>query len=496
MIRKAASILLTRDPDSTEVYLVKRNPKLKFFGGYFAFPGGTLDAKDEDLKIKNALMLRNDMVKYLGAAAREVFEETGILLSRGEKKISDQLLRDYRQKLLADEITFSKILINENHVIDATEFNPICSILTPEFAPVRYETQFFWAKIPHGMRPEIWPGELMSGDFYKAEEALSFWKKGQMLIAPPIIIMLQELVGQSVKSFSHHLREIVQSYRQGKIHLVYFTPGVQMITLQTRTIPPATYTNTYLVGESQMYIVDPAPSEPKEQKRLWEYLDTLIKEGGKLKGILLTHHHPDHIGALKACQERYDLPILGHRETAVKLPHIQFTRHLNHGDKLDLGHAPDGPPDWKLKVYHTPGHAMGHLSFQETRYGAIIAGDMISTVSTIVISPPEGHLTTYLHSLEFLEKVTTGMLYPSHGPPFRDGRKIIQYYIKHRKEREDKLLKALSKSPQSSFDLVKIVYDDVDPQLWPLAERSLLAGLIKLIEEGKCQKIGDKYQTC
>ncbi|MFQ5825041.1 MAG: MBL fold metallo-hydrolase [bacterium] len=495
MTRQAVSILLTRDPDSTEVYLVKRNPELKFFGGYYAFPGGTLEVDDAELEIKNAARIHKDTSKYLVAAVREVFEETGILLTCSERRISKEILQDYRSRLLADEITFSEILKQEKHIIDAVDFHTICSITTPVFSPTRYETQFYWVKIPEGTTPDIWPGELVHGDFFRAEEAVVLWKNGDMLIVPPVIFMLHELVGSTVKAFTNRIHAIAESYQKGKIHEVYFTPGVQLIALQTRTLFPATHTNTYLIGESQIYIVDPAPFDPTEQQRLWNYLDDLIQQGREFKGILLTHHHPDHVGALEACQKRYGLPVFAHRETAQRLPNIQIERYLRHGDKIDLGPTPDGRSGWVLKVYHTPGHAQDHLAFQENRYGAVIAGDMISTISTIVISPPEGHLTTYLKSLEFLKSITTGTLYPGHGPAVRDGQEVIQYYIEHRKAREEKLLKSLSKEPKSLSDLIPKVYDDVDPQYWPVAEHTLLSGLIKLIEEGRCHKVGDKYQT-
>lgn len=491
--RNAVSILLTRDPDSTEVYLVERNPKLRFFGGYFAFPGGTLDEEDADIELQNASKFNKELLRYLVAAVREVFEEAGILLSQGSKEIPEDLLQEYRKKLLAQEIHFSEILKKENQFIDAADFHFIRSILTPEFSPVRYDTQFFWVKIPDGMSPEIWQGELVDGKFYTAEKALSLWKGGEMLIVPPVIFMLKELVGRSVRDFTPYIQQYAEAYRRGKIHQVYFTPGVQVVTLQSRTLLPATYTNTFLIGESQLYIVDPAPSDSREQERLWDYLDDLIKEGAEFKGILLTHHHPDHIGALRACQERYGLPVMAHQKTAEKLPEFQFSRYVEHGDELDLGSAPDGQPGWKLKAYHTPGHALGHLCFRETRYGAVIAGDMISTISTIVISPPEGHMATYLRSLKFLESITTGMLYPGHGPAVRNGKQVIHYYIEHRQEREQKLLDALSQEPQSPSELVKKVYDDVDPNIWPLAGHSLRAGLIKLIEEGKCERVGDRY---
>lgn len=493
--RKAVSILLTRDPDSTEVFLVERSPSLRFFGGYYAFPGGKLDDEGTAIEVRNAEAMDHESRRCLLAAAREIFEETGVLLSRGHSAISEERLRVYREQLLGCETNFAAMLKHENHHIDAADFHPLGTIITPEFSPLRYETRFYWAKIPEGSNPQIVKGELIAGDFMLAEEALAKWRRGEILIAPPVVMMLRELAGRSVSKFAPIVHDIAESYLRGRIHRVYFTPGVQLVTLKTRTLPPATHTNTYLVGESDLYIIDPAPTDPTEQARLWNYLDEQISEGRELKAILLTHHHSDHVGALRECARRYGLPILAHEQTAANMPDIQFTGHLQHGDELELGVAPDGQPNWKLKVYHTPGHAAGHLCFQETRYGAIIAGDLISTVSTIVISPPEGRLATYLESLRFLESVAAGALYPAHGPAVRDGQSVVRYYLRHRKEREQKLLRALRRGPQTPHELVKQVYNDVGKEIWPLAEHSLRAGLIKLIEEGKCQQVGEKFMA-
>ena len=492
--RKAVSILLTRDPDSTEVFLVERNPKLKFFGGYFAFPGGTLDREDADIAITNAEAFAPELLPYLVAAAREVFEETGVLLAEGQAALAPEVRAAYRKALLAGERDFTDILQETGLVLDAAYFHPLCNITTPEFAPVRYDTQFFWVKVPEAQAPEIWPGELVSGAFFRAEDALARWHRGEMLIVPPILLMLKALHGSSVRAFVSEVRRVGESYARGALHQVYFTPGVQMVTLRTATLPPATHTNTYLVGESELYVVDPAPSEPAEQARFWDYLDAQLREGRKLRAILLTHHHSDHVGALPACQRRYHLPVWAHRHTAEKLAGVRVDRQLDDGEELPLGTSPDGQPGWHLTVYHTPGHARGHLCFQESRYRALLAGDLISTVSTIVISPPEGHLATYLRSLERLETLADGTLYPSHGPAVRDGRAVVRYYLQHRREREQKLLQALSATPQSLRDLVQQVYDDVEPNLWPLAERSLLAGLEKLMEEEKCERVGEAYR--
>jgi glyoxylase-like metal-dependent hydrolase (beta-lactamase superfamily II)/8-oxo-dGTP pyrophosphatase MutT (NUDIX family) len=490
--RTAVSVLLTRDPESSEVYLIERNPKLKFFGGYYAFPGGTLDAEDHTIPVASPENLSDEVMPYIVAAAREVLEETGVLLTRGDK-ISASATKEYRRKLLSGAMNFSYFLQHECLEVDVRAFHVICKIVTPEFSPVRYETYFLWASIPDDQTPEIWEGELMAGEFVSAEDALSRWKGGEILVVPPVIVMLQELVGRKVRTFTSSVVEIAQSYLRGKIHRVYFTPGIQMVTLKTRTLLPATHTNAYVIGESEIYVVDPAPSDQDEQAKLWDYLDDLLKEDRKLKGILLTHHHSDHVGALGECQAKYGLPLLAHEKTAAKLVDVECSQFLNHGDELPLGTSPDGEPNWKLQVLHTPGHASGHLAFRENRYGAVIAGDLISTVSTIVISPPDGHLATYLDSLRQLQSVTDGTLYPSHGPAVREGKRVIQYYLKHREERELKLLAALSQTPSSSYDLVRHVYDDVDSSIWPLAEHSLRAGLIKLIEEGRCKEVSGGY---
>ena len=491
--RKAVSVVLCKSSDSSQVYLVERNPRLRFFGGYFAFPGGTLDDDDPSIPATNVSALSDERVPYILAAAREVFEETGILLTCGDNAIQPERRREYRDALLTGQISFRDILLQAGHVVDLTDFHFICHLLTPEFAPVRYDTQFYWAEIPPGQDPEIIPGELVDGGYYDASAALTEWRHGRMQVVPPVTFMLNEFAASSVAAGMVNVVKEAEEYRAGALHQIYFTPGVQMLPLKTRTLFPASHTNAYLVGEADMLLIDPAPADDDEQERLWRFLDKRISEGKKLSAILLTHHHADHVGAVSACQRRYKLPLLGHKLTADYLPDLAFDRYLEDGDVLPLGQSPDGQPDWTLKVYHTPGHASGHLAFQESRYGAVIAGDMISTLSTIVINPPDGHMATYMHSLHRLLEITTGTIYPSHGPAVATGRALLQHFIDHRNEREKKLLAALSHKAQRADELVREVYDDVDATIWRLAERSLEAGLIKLIEEGRCVQTSHGY---
>ena len=96
--------------------------------------------------------------------------------------------------------------------------------------------------------------------------------------------------------------------------------------------------------------------------------------------------------------------------------------------------------------------------------------------------------------MKLLESIADGTVYPGHGPPARDGKKAIQAALRHRQEREDQLLAALSGKPQLVADLVPYIYTDVDKSMWELAGRSLTSGLIKLQEEGRVEEKEGGYR--
>jgi glyoxylase-like metal-dependent hydrolase (beta-lactamase superfamily II) len=126
----------------------------------------------------------------------------------------------------------------------------------------------------------------------------------------------------------------------------------------------------------------------------------------------------------------------------------------------------------------------------EDRYRSVIAGDLVSTVSTVVIDPPEGHLATYLASLRRVLAESPGLVYPSHGLPRRDGADLLREYLAHRADREAALVAALKDGVSAVPALVPRVYPEIDARLHTLAERSLRAGLEKLAEEGRVEAAG------
>jgi glyoxylase-like metal-dependent hydrolase (beta-lactamase superfamily II) len=156
----------------------------------------------------------------------------------------------------------------------------------------------------------------------------------------------------------------------------------------------------------------------------------------------------------------------------------------------------EGEPGWRLRALHTPGHARGHLCFHEEITGAIITGDLVVGIGTVVIDPPEGNMKQYfdsLHRLLALPKLS--VLFPAHGPAIGSARQKIEEYIEHRTMRENKILAAIQAGGSRPSEIVEAAYTDVNPAMWGLAERSTLAHLEKLEEERRVVRDGDGYRV-
>ena len=502
------------------VFLAQRAPELRFFGGYWAMPGGTLSNEDLGSSAGSAPTSNDDEATALQACAhRELFEELGLLrheLAAPQSKAqrSVEWLRQQRQALLDHEALLAKSKGDESlqatspwaSIIDGapqpSPLRSLCRIETPAFAPVRYDTVFFHVPLEaccggtNGIEPDIWPGELIDGRFWTPAEALMAWRRGDLLLVPPVVIMLEHLAREpDFEHFATAIASTASSYHEGALHQVRFSPGIVLAPLRTPTLPPATTTNCYIVGHQQLWIVDPGSPDANEQQRLLNLLDQLCATGQQLAGVLLTHHHPDHIGGVAALCQARGLKVSAHHKTLDRLdPGIPRGEVLSDGSRITLGTAPDGTPDWQLEAIFTPGHDQGHLCFRETRYEAVLVGDMLSTISTIIIDPPEGHLTTYLQSLERLQQYQIATLYPAHGPAVQNGQKLVEKYLRHRRQREVTLHKVLSESPGTVEQLLPKVYWDADVRLYPFARRSLLAGLEKLAEEGVARERDGHWQ--
>src|SRR5262249_43057547 len=265
-ITAAASVLLTRGPGSREVYAILRGRQLKFFGGFWAFPGGKLT------KLESASI--DPLQARRLAACRELFEETGVLIARtadGTFPRTTDALSRRRQQLLADQLAFEQFLAEHGLSVDAGDFALIGEITTPVFAPTRYATTFFVAHLPHGQEPNVWPGELERGEWVTAAAMIKRWHAGEVL-TPPSVMTLQMLVERPVDDAPVLLGPLFERLA-GAMHPIFFAPCVQMVPLRTVALPPSSFTNAYLVGNGPRYLIDPGPDDAEEQGRLFELLD-------------------------------------------------------------------------------------------------------------------------------------------------------------------------------------------------------------------------------
>jgi glyoxylase-like metal-dependent hydrolase (beta-lactamase superfamily II) len=224
-------------------------------------------------------------------------------------------------------------------------------------------------------------------------------------------------------------------------------------------------------------VIDPASPYEEEQA----LLDSVL-EKRKIREIWLTHLHRDHIGGANHLRERRGVKIAAHQITARDLQGVvAVDRVFAENEGLELA----GKPGWSLRLLHTPGHARGHVCIFEERNGSLMTGDLMAGFGTVVIDPPEGHMATYLDSLRRMQALPVTALFPAHGPAMANAKTKIQDYLDHRLDREKKILAAWQKGHRRPDAIVKDVYTDVAPAMYALAERSVIAHLEKLREEGR-----------
>jgi glyoxylase-like metal-dependent hydrolase (beta-lactamase superfamily II) len=321
-------------------------------------------------------------------------------------------------------------------------------------------------------------GELVRGEWHQPSAILNHFAQGDILLTEPILAIVGAMAGGSDID-----RALQQSMAKKRLWDV--AGGIAVSPLRTETLPPATHTNCYVVGSEELVVVDPASPYPDEQEALSEALDERVAQGQKIVAVWLTHHHGDHVGAAEFVSERYQAPICAHPLSAAKLEGIcRVDEQLQEGQRLRLR----GPLERELECVFTPGHAPGHLCFLERETGAMMVGDMLASVGTILIDPSEGDMREYLQSLRRIRERRPRQLLPAHGIAMAHPDQSIDHYLDHRLMRESKVLEALTNEAQSLAELVIQVYSDTPPVLHALAQRSLLAHLLKLEVEGRAGK--------
>ncbi|MDP2273755.1 MAG: MBL fold metallo-hydrolase [Archangium sp.] len=478
----AAVVLFQRTLEGLQVFWLEREQKLRFAGGFFAFPGGRVDQADALIPVTG---LTAPESKWVVTAARELFEETGVLKARGAAKLASLELDELRRALLSETIDFGALLQRRGLTLHAEDFVAAGRWITPPYVPGGFDARFFLVESEPSHLAQVWKGELASGEWITPREALARWEAGTALLHPPNLHGLQVMSHfTDVPTAAHALS--TPAFCTGFVsERIEFQRGITLFSLVTPTLPPATHTNAYVLGTGECLVIDPGSPDDEETDRLVGFLKAIEDEGMKAKAIVLTHHHGDHVGGVRRLVDVLGLPVWAHERTADRSP-VPVSRLLSDGEVIELA----GPMPMKWKVLHTPGHARGHLTLVDENSRAAIVGDMVAGYGTIVIDPPEGEMAEYLRQLARLEALPVGTLYPSHGPVIPDGPAKLQEYALHRAWREAKVLEAIASfgKPVELSEVVPRAYDDVAAFVWPIAERNTVAIIEKLVAEGRVER--------
>ncbi|MDH3305186.1 MAG: MBL fold metallo-hydrolase [Gammaproteobacteria bacterium] len=260
-------------------------------------------------------------------------------------------------------------------------------------------------------------------------------------------------------------------------------PGLRRLVAPNPSMMTGPGTNTYLFGKKYVAVLDPGPVIASHLEMIQGYA------GAPIRWILVTHTHPDHSPAAMKLAAMTGAELLGmpaprsgYQDTTFKADRV-----LEDGDQL-------ATPEFVIEAVHTPGHASNHLCYRHVAKNWLFTGDHVIDGSTVVINPPDGNMKHYLQSLQRAKELRCDALAPGHGEIIHKPDRAIDWLINHRLEREQKVVAALVAYPNlSARDLVRHVYEDVDKKLYALAERSLLAHLLKLEHDGTAERIDDRW---
>lgn len=255
---------------------------------------------------------------------------------------------------------------------------------------------------------------------------------------------------------------------------------------------PFTYkgTGVYIVGQSDVAVIDPGPDTP-------EHLENLMRalEGKRVTHIFVTHGHADHSPGARPLAERTGAKVYA---SGIEVKPTDSEVRMEAGD--DLGFRPDiavadgerfSGSDWTIEAVSTPGHTSHHMAYALIEENALFPGDHIMGWSTTVISPPDGDMDDYISSLEKVRDRDFATLWPTHGPPVREVRAFVQAYLEHRLAREAQILAQLEKGRTSIPKMVTEMYADVDKKLHPAACHSVLAHMVRLVKHGRVKAHGE-----
>ena len=526
--RPAATVLLLRDSASgIEVLMTRRSSTASFAPGAYVFPGGGIDAADAQCHAQSTRRAGQSDLRLTQAIAaiRESFEELGVLLARHA---------DGRHACTADvegldrQLPFAPQMHERGLTLDGADVFVLAHWVTDRDLARRFDVPFLVARMPEGQTPVADESEQFEPVWVRPADALARHHSGGFFMIFPTIRTLEKLqhyasVDAVLSACASEEPLWISCPRAGLLagkearymesdapygELALTCPDGQILhALDWQTAQPVALlknlmrltapnpgvmtgpgTNSYLVGDPNTgyIVIDPGPADAEHIERLWR------AAGGDIRMIVCTHSHPDHSPGARPLQALCSVrpPILGLPSAPTARAASEFTpdRLLQNKELLTLVlPGLEAETTHTLKVIHTPGHAANHLCLVLIEDGILFSGDHILNGSTTVIDPPDGNMNAYLDSLDCLSEACDAhqieFIAPAHGHVLGHAKAAVASLKAHRLKREAKIIGVMRAQPDGSMDdWVALAYDDVDPRIWPVAKRSLLAHVERVRE--------------
>jgi glyoxylase-like metal-dependent hydrolase (beta-lactamase superfamily II) len=264
-------------------------------------------------------------------------------------------------------------------------------------------------------------------------------------------------------------------------------PGLRRIVAPNPS--PMTYrgTNTYLLGDRDLAVIDPGPISDAHLQAIL----AALRPGQSISHIIVTHSHVDHSPLAAGLSARTGAPVLafGGPQAGRSAVMDQLARDglAGGGEGIDLAFRPDqtvqdgeviAGDGWSLEVIHTPGHLGNHIALAWD--DICFTADHIMGWASSLVSPPDGDLTDFMASCRRLQARNWSVFHPGHGAPVDDPTGRLDWLISHRLMRETAILDALSDAPATAQTLAERIYTETPPALLPAATRNVFAHLVDL----------------
>lgn len=267
---------------------------------------------------------------------------------------------------------------------------------------------------------------------------------------------------------------------------VTIAPGIQRVTAPNSSPYTFTGTNSFLIGNDALAVVDPGPDHDDHFEALMQAIG-----GRDVTAILLTHTHKDHSALARRLVEATGAPIwfggqhrLSRRKKLFEINPITRScdwflkpdRALGDGEILDFGGI-------KLQTMATPGHCANHLAFGVVDMPFILTGDHVMGWNSTLVAVPDGSMADYFASLDKLINSKWTHYLPAHGGPIAKGVDYARKLKAHRATRNTQILAALSQGPQTTQQLRSKIYPDLPSANLMAAGMTLQAHLEYLTDD-------------